>query len=146
MRRAPRTTSSVAGLVKRGYYDRLTFHRVAPDFVIQGGDPLGTGLGGPGYTVVERPPSQLQYTRGIVGMARAESEPDGASGSQFFIVTARDAQLPPMYAWLGRVVKGMDTVDRIEALSRRGRSDGPPRRPVVIEHATLRVDHRAPDG
>ena len=72
---------------------------------IQGGDPRGDGTGGPGYTVVERPPERLHYTRGIVGMARTASEPEGASGSQFFIVTARNAQLPPAYAWLGRVVK-----------------------------------------
>jgi peptidyl-prolyl cis-trans isomerase B (cyclophilin B) len=140
VRRAPETTSSVAGLVKRGYYDRLTFHRVALGFVIQGGDPRGDGRGGPGYRVVERPPRGLRYTRGIIGMARAVDEPDGASGSQFFIVTARDAALPPTYALLGRVTAGMDAVDRIEALGPRGRlNDGPPRRPVVIRRALLRI-------
>jgi peptidyl-prolyl cis-trans isomerase B (cyclophilin B) len=137
-RRAPQTSSSVAGLVRRGFYDGLTFHRVARGFVIQGGDPLGTGMGGPGYSVVERPPRHLAYTRGIVGMAKAADEPDGASGSQFFIVTARDAELPLEYALLGRVRAGMDTVDRIEALGpRRGAADGPPRRPVAISRATL---------
>lgn len=146
VRRAPQTTSSVAGLVKRGYYDRLTFHRVALGFVIQGGDPRGDGTGGPRYTVVEPPPRGLRYTRGIVGMARTASEPWGTSGSQFFIVTARDALLTPTYAWLGRVVKGMDTVDRIEALHARGEMDGPPRRPVVIRRATLRVEHRTRRG
>jgi cyclophilin family peptidyl-prolyl cis-trans isomerase len=143
VRRAPQTTSSVAGLVRRGFYDRLTFHRVALGFVIQGGDPRGDGTGGPDYTVVEPPPRRLHYTRGIVGMARTAREAEGASGSQFFIVTAQHAQLPPTYAWLGRVVKGMDTVDRIEALGSRRRADGPPRRPVVIRRATLRVEHRA---
>ncbi len=138
--RAPKTTSSVAGLVRRGFYDGLTFHRVARGFVIQGGDPDGTGTGGPGYSIVERPPKRLAYTRGIVGMAKTVNEPDGTSGSQFFIVTARDAMLPPQYALLGRVRAGMDTVDRIEAVGVRHRpADGPPRRPVVISRATLQV-------
>jgi cyclophilin family peptidyl-prolyl cis-trans isomerase len=142
-RRAPKTTSSVAGLVRRGFYDGLTFHRVARGFVIQGGDPHGDGTGGPGYSVVEWPPARLAYTRGIVGMAKSADEPDGMSGSQFFIVTARDARLPPAYALLGRVRAGMDTVDRIEALGPRRSADGPPRRPIVISRATLRV---GPDG
>lgn len=139
--RAPETTSSVAGLVGQRYYDGLTFHRVALDFVVQGGDPFGDGTGGPGYTVVERPPRHLLYTRGIVAMAKTVTEPDGASGSQFFIITARDAHLPPEYALLGRVVAGMKTVDRIEALGPRGRhsADGPPRRPIVIRRALLRL-------
>ena len=139
-RLAPKTTSSVAGLVRRGFYDRLTFHRIALGFVIQGGDPRGDGRGGPGYSVVERPPRHLAYTRGIVGMAKVADEPDGMSGSQFFIVTARDAMLPPQYALLGRVRAGMDTVDRIEAVGVRHRAaDGPPRRPVIISRATLQL-------
>jgi peptidyl-prolyl cis-trans isomerase B (cyclophilin B) len=139
--RAPETTSSVAGLVRQGYYDGLPFHRVALGFVVQGGDPFGDGTGGPGYTVVERPPRGLRYTRGVVAMARSASEPAGASGSQFFIVTARDSELEPTWALLGRVVAGMETVDRIEALGPRGRhsGDGPPRRPIVIRRALLRV-------
>ena len=86
--RAPKTSASFANLVKRGFYDGLTFHRVVHDFVIQGGDPLGTGQGGPGYTVVERPPPDTAYTTGVVAMAKTEADPSGTSGSQFFIVTA----------------------------------------------------------
>ncbi|HEX6697703.1 MAG TPA: peptidylprolyl isomerase, partial [Solirubrobacteraceae bacterium] len=99
--RAPKTTSSFANLVKRGFYDGLIFHRVVRGFVIQGGDPLGTGLGGPGYSVVEPPPGSTAYTTGVVAMAKTEADPPGASGSQFFIVTAPDARLPPDYAVAG---------------------------------------------
>jgi peptidyl-prolyl cis-trans isomerase B (cyclophilin B) len=135
--RAPRTAASFADLVKRGFYDGLTFHRVVHDFVLQGGDPLGTGLGGPGYTVVEAPPGDLAYTTGVVAMAKTEADPSGASGSQFFIVTAPDAQLPPDYAVVGGVVRGMDVAQRIGKLAVDGQ--GRPTAPVVIEKATLRT-------
>jgi cyclophilin family peptidyl-prolyl cis-trans isomerase len=135
--RAPKTAASFADLVRRRFYDGLTFHRVVRGFVIQGGDPLGTGLGGPGYTVVERPPGNTAYTTGVVAMAKTEADPSGASGSQFFIVTADDARLPPDYALVGGVVRGMDVAQRIErvAVDAQGR----PRSPVVIEKATLRT-------
>jgi peptidyl-prolyl cis-trans isomerase B (cyclophilin B) len=135
--RAPKTAASFADLVKRGFYDGLTFHRIAHDFVIQGGDPLGTGLGGPGYTVVEKPPGNLAYTTGVVAMAKTEADPPGASGSQFFIVTAPDARLPPDYAVLGGVVRGMDVAQRIGKLAVDGQDR--PMSPVVIEKATLRT-------
>lgn len=137
--RAPKTAASFASLVRKGFYDDLTFHRIAQSFVIQGGDPLGNGSGGPGYTVVEKPPARLQYTRGVVAMAKTATEPDGASGSQFFIVTAEDAALPPQYALLGRVVEGIDVVDTIGTLPLEAGSaqDGPPAEPVVIESAEL---------
>jgi peptidyl-prolyl cis-trans isomerase B (cyclophilin B) len=135
--RAPKTAASFADLVKRGFYDGLTFHRIAHDFVIQGGDPLGTGLGGPGYTVVEKPPGNLAYTTGVVAMAKTEADPPGASGSQFFIVTAPDAQLPPDYAVVGGVVRGMDVAQRIGTLAVDGQDR--PTSPVVIEKATLRT-------
>ena len=139
--RAPQTAASFASLARRGFYDGLGFHRIAGDpasgpFVIQGGDPLGTGLGGPGYSVVERPPSDLEYTRATVAMAKTEAEPSGASGSQFFIVTAPDAGLPPDYALVGRVVEGEDVVDRI-ASARTG-ADERPVAPIVIARATVR--------
>jgi peptidyl-prolyl cis-trans isomerase B (cyclophilin B) len=138
--RAPKTAASFASLVRRGFYDDLTFHRIAQGFVIQGGDPLGTGSGGPGYTVVEKPPSKLKYFHGVVAMAKAATEPDGASGSQFFIVTAQDAQLPPQYAVVGRIVRGLEVVDTIGVLPLQQGSnptDGPPAEPVVIESAKL---------
>jgi peptidyl-prolyl cis-trans isomerase B (cyclophilin B) len=133
--RAPKTASSVASLVRGGFYDHLTFHRIVPGFVIQGGDPLGTGLGGPGYTVVERPPSTLKYTRGLVAMAKTQTEPSGTSGSQFFIVTAKNAGLPAQYALVGRVLSGLGTVARISAEPTD--AQGAPSSPVVIEKATL---------
>ena len=135
--RAPKTAASFADLVRRGFYDGLVFHRVARGFVIQGGDPIGTGLGGPGFTVVETPPSDLAYTTGVVAMAKTEADPRGASGSQFFIVTARDAKLPPDYALVGGVVRGMDVAQRIGRVAVDGQDH--PVSPVVIEKATLRT-------
>ncbi|MFI5004042.1 MAG: peptidylprolyl isomerase [Solirubrobacterales bacterium] len=137
VRRAPKTSSSFAYLVRRGFYDDLTFHRVATNFVIQGGDPDGDGSGGPGYTVVERPPADLLYTRGTVAMAKTGSDPAGASGSQFFIVTARRTELPPQYALLGRVVGSMAGVDAIARLQTIPPQDGAPVHPVVITHAAI---------
>ena len=135
--RAPKTASSFADLVKRGFYDGLIFHRVVRGFVIQGGDPLGTGLGGPGYSVVEPPPGSTAYTTGVVAMAKTEADPPGASGSQFFIVTAPDARLPPDYAVAGGVVRGMDVAQYIGKLPVDGQDR--PTSPVVIEKATLRT-------
>ncbi len=135
--RAPKTTSSFAYLVKRGFYNDLTFHRVAANFVIQGGDPNGDGSGGPGYTIVERPPANLQYTRGTVAMAKTATDPAGASGSQFFIVTATDTELPPQYALVGRVVGSMAGVNAIASLATNPPQDGQPIHPVVISQATL---------
>jgi peptidyl-prolyl cis-trans isomerase B (cyclophilin B) len=137
VKRAPRTTASFAYLVKRGFYDDLTFHRVAANFVIQGGDPNGDGSGGPGYTIVEPPPTNLRYTRGTVAMAKTDTDPAGASGSQFFIVTAQDTELPPQYALLGRVVGSMAGVNAIAKLPTVPPQDGAPTHPVVISRATL---------
>jgi cyclophilin family peptidyl-prolyl cis-trans isomerase len=137
VRTAPRTTASFAYLVKRGFYDDLTFHRVAAGFVIQGGDPNGDGSGGPGYTVVEPPPSDMRYTLGTVAMAKTSSDPAGASGSQFFIVTAPNAPLPPQYALVGNVVGSFAGVKRISKLPTDPPQDGAPKTPVVIRRATL---------
>ncbi len=137
-KRAPATANSVAYLTKRGFYDGLNFHRVVPDFVIQGGDPLGdtpnAGTGGPGYSVTEAPPADLKYTRGVVAMAKGGADAPGASGSQFFVVSAADVGLPPEYALVGKVTKGLGTVDKITAL---GEGDGPPRKEVKITSARL---------
>jgi peptidyl-prolyl cis-trans isomerase B (cyclophilin B) len=138
--RAPKTTASFAGLVRNKFFDGLSFHRIAKpggnDYVIQGGDPLGTGNGGPGYTVVEPPSKRTRYVRGVVAMAKAGSEPAGASGSQFFIVTAATAPLPPDYAILGRVTAGNQVVRRISRLATDPATEMPID-PVVIEKATL---------
>ena len=137
VRAAPRTTASFAYLVRRGFYDNLTFHRVAAGFVIQGGDPNGDGSGGPGYTVVEPPPSNVRYTLGTVAMAKTNTDPAGASGSQFFIVTTNEAPLPPQYALLGNVVGSMAGVDAISKLPTDPPQDGAPTTSVVISSATL---------
>lgn len=131
---APNTTASVAALAKSGFYDKTTFHRIVPGFVIQGGDPTGTGSGGPGYKTVDPPSHNFKYTRGVVAMAKTGAEAPGTSGSQFFVVTADDAGLPADYAIIGTVTKGMATVKRIEAL---GTATEQPSRPVVIEKATF---------
>jgi peptidyl-prolyl cis-trans isomerase B (cyclophilin B) len=132
--RAPKTVNSFVYLSDKGFYDDLTFHRIVPGFVIQGGDPLGTGLGGPGYTVVEKPPANLSYTKGIVAMAKSSSDPPGSSGSQFFVVTGADAGLPPEYALVGKVSQGMDVVERIGKL---GTPEEKPKQTVLIEKITI---------
>ena len=113
---SPETAASFANLVETGFYDRTVFHRIVPDFVIQGGDPTGTGAGGPGYSTRDVPPQDTVYAKGVVAMAKTAAEPPGTSGSQFYIVTAPDAGLPPEYAVLGKVMAGQDVVDAIGQL------------------------------
>ena len=131
---APKTVASLVALARKGFFDGTKFHRVVPGFVIQGGDPTGTGTGGPGYKTVDVPPSDAAYTKGIVAMAKAPDEAPGTAGSQFFVVTGADVGLPPEYAIVGKVSAGMDTVEAIDAL---GVGDGPPSKPVVIEKVTV---------
>ena len=135
---SPITGGSFLTLAKQGFYDGLSFHRIASGFVIQGGDPAGDGSGGPGYTVRERPRASATYEQGVVAMAKTGADPPGTSGSQFFVVTGADAGLPPEYAILGKVSSGLDTVMRIEALGQPG-ADGPPTRPVVIKSIKIAV-------
>lgn len=137
--RAPKTTNSFAFLADEGFYDDLTFHRVAPEFVIQGGDPLGNGNGGPGYSVEEKPPANLSYTKGIVAMAKTSAEPPGRSGSQFFVVISADAGLPPEYALVGKVDKGLDVVERIGKLGSPPEVAplGEPKQTVLIEKISI---------
>ena len=133
-KRAPKTANSFAFLAEEGFYDDLSFHRIVPGFVIQGGDPEGTGTGGPGYSVDEKPPPNLAYTKGVVAMAKSAAEPPGRSGSQFYVVTGADAGLPPEYALVGRVSQGFDAISRIEKL---GGPEEKPKQPVVIEEVTI---------
>jgi peptidyl-prolyl cis-trans isomerase B (cyclophilin B) len=133
-KRAPKTANSFAFLAEEGFYDDLTFHRIVPGFVIQGGDPEGTGTGGPGYSVDEKPPPNLSYTKGLVAMAKSGAEPPGRSGSQFYVVTAPDAGLPPEYALVGKVTKGYSTVARIEKVPT---VEEKPKQPVLIEEVTI---------
>jgi cyclophilin family peptidyl-prolyl cis-trans isomerase len=134
---SPKTATSFASLAEQGFYDGTPFHRIVPGLVIQGGDPTGTGTGGPGYSVDEPPPDDLAYLRGTVAMAKTGAEPPGRSGSQFFVVTApADAGFPPDYALLGTVSEGYESVQRIEQLA--SAQDGPPTDPVVITKITIR--------
>jgi cyclophilin family peptidyl-prolyl cis-trans isomerase len=134
-KRAPKTANSFAFLAEEGFYDDLTFHRIVPEFVIQGGDPEGTGTGGPGYSVVEKPPANLAYTKGVVAMAKSSAEPPGTSGSQFYVVTGADAGLPPEYALVGKVSEGIDVVERIGKL--KTTQDEKPKQTVLIETVTI---------
>jgi cyclophilin family peptidyl-prolyl cis-trans isomerase len=133
-KRAPKTVNSFVYLSEKGFYDGLAFHRISPGFVIQGGDPVGNGTGGPGYSVDEKPPANLSYTKGTVAMAKTSAEPPGRSGSQFYVVLAPDAGLPPEYALVGKVSEGMDVVDRIGEL---GKPNEEPKQTVLIEHSVI---------
>ena len=134
---SPDTTAAFAGLVKRGFFNGLTFHRIVPGFVIQGGDPAGTGTGGPGFHTVDPPPHNADYTLGTVAMAKTQTEPAGAAGSQFFVVTGQDAQLPPDYALLGKVTKGIGVVKRIGLLGNPTDPNGTPTQVVVMKKVTV---------
>jgi peptidyl-prolyl cis-trans isomerase B (cyclophilin B) len=135
---SPKTVNSFAYLSKKGLYDDTTFNRIVPHFVIQGGDPLQNGSGGPGYSVVEPPPQNATYQMGTVAMAKTAVAPRGQSGSQFFVVTAADAGLPPNYAILGKVISGMDVVKRIGTLGDPASGDlGTPLATVVIRRISV---------
>ncbi len=114
--RAPQTVNNFVFLARDGYYDGVIFHRVVPGFVAQGGDPTGTGRGGPGYTFRDELEGDGAYARGTVAMANAGPN---TNGSQFFICLA-DVGLPHSYTIFGRVTDGMDAVDVIAALPRAG--------------------------
>ncbi|HEX4752095.1 MAG TPA: peptidylprolyl isomerase [Solirubrobacterales bacterium] len=132
---APVIANSFAYLAEEGFYNDLTFHRIVPEFVIQGGDPLGTGAGGAGYEVVEAPPKNLKYTIGTVAMAKTSTAPSGSAGSQFYIVTGPQGEtLPPEYALAGKVSSGLAVVKRIGEL---GGPEEKPTQPVVIEKMSI---------
>jgi cyclophilin family peptidyl-prolyl cis-trans isomerase len=132
---SPCTTSSFAALVRKKFFDGTRFHRIVPHFVIQGGDPTASGRGGPGYTVVDVPPANSLYTEGVVAMAKSEAEAPGTAGSQFFVVTASDAGLPPVYAILGVVTKGLRVVEKIGKLGNPANEE--PTRKVVVLRMVL---------
>jgi peptidyl-prolyl cis-trans isomerase B (cyclophilin B) len=124
---APNTVNNFISLVQAGFYDGVIFHRVIPGFMIQGGDPTGTGMGGPGYSIrgefsQNGFENSLKHERGVISMART-SVPDSA-GSQFFIMVADHPHLDGSYAAFGRVVEGMEVADRIASVQ-RDRMDRP---------------------
>ena len=124
---APNTVNNFISLVQSGFYDGVIFHRVIPGFMIQGGDPLGRGTGGPGYSIkgefdMNGVKNSLKHTRGVLSMAR--SMMPNSAGSQFFIMHADAPHLDGQYAAFGKVIEGLDTVDKIASV-RTGWQDKP---------------------
>jgi cyclophilin family peptidyl-prolyl cis-trans isomerase len=129
---APRTVNSFVFLARNGYYDGVVFHRVIPGFVVQGGDPTGTGRGGPGYKFADELPPAGRYEVGSLAMAN--SGPN-TNGSQFFIISGSDGvRLPPSYSLFGKVVAGLETVAALDAV---GSSGGSPKERVQIDSVTI---------
>lgn len=129
---APRTVNSFVFLARNGYFDGVAFHRIIPGFVVQGGDPTGTGRGGPGYRFPDELPAAGRYEIGSLAMANAG--PD-TNGSQFFIISGSDGvRLPPSYSLFGKVVSGLDTVAALDATGTR---DGKPKERVAIESVAI---------
>ncbi len=117
--KAPCNGDSLLDLAKDGFFDNTRFHRIVPGFVIQGGDPTATGNGGSGYTTIDPPAPNTTYPKGAVAMAKSTYEPPGTGGSQFFVVTGDEVTLPPDYAVVGKIVEGMDVVEKIGKLGNR---------------------------
>ena len=130
---APISVENFVKLARDGFYDGVIFHRVVPGFVIQGGDPTGTGMGGPGYQIkgefrANGVKNDLKHTRGVLSMARAQAY--DSAGSQFFIMVEDAPHLDGQYAAFGRVTNGMDVVDKIVEDSQNG---------VTAEMKTVRI-------
>jgi peptidylprolyl isomerase/peptidyl-prolyl cis-trans isomerase B (cyclophilin B) len=129
---APHTVNSFVFLARWHYYDGIVLHRIIPGFVLQGGDPTGTGAGGPGYRFDDELPKPGRYELGSLAMANAGPN---TNGSQFFIISGPDGmRLPPLYALFGKAVKGLDVVSAIDAV---GTPSGKPRETVTIESLTI---------
>ena len=129
---APVTVNSFVFLARWRYFDGIIFHRIIPGFVLQGGDPTGTGTGGPGYRFNDELPKPGRYEVGSLAMAN--SGPN-TNGSQFFVISGPDGvRLPPLYSLFGKVIKGLNVVQSINDL---GSPTGSPRERVVIESVTV---------
>jgi cyclophilin family peptidyl-prolyl cis-trans isomerase len=129
---APQTVNAFVFLARESFYEGVIFHRVIPDFMIQGGDPTGTGTGGPGYTL-KAEFNDIKHDRGILSMART-NDPNSA-GSQFFIMHARSPHLDRQYTAFGKVTSGDDVIDKIVSAPRDA-SDRP-RNPTQIKKITI---------
>jgi cyclophilin family peptidyl-prolyl cis-trans isomerase len=129
---APKTVNNFVFLARYHYFEGITFHRVIPGFVLQGGDPEGTGRGGPGYRFEDELPKPGRYEIGSLAMANAG--PD-TNGSQFFVISGPDgAALPPSYSLFGKVINGVEVIAAIEAIGSRS---GNPSEKVTIESVTI---------
>jgi len=135
-KRAPNTVNSFVFLARNHFYDGLTFHRVVPGFVLQGGDPEGTGAGGPGYKFPDELPKAGEYKLGSLAMAN--SGPD-TNGSQFFVISGdQGAKLDPKYSLFGQVTNGLDVVARIDALGNPDDQSGKPKEPITMSSVTIK--------
>jgi peptidylprolyl isomerase len=128
----PGTAGNFRKLVEKGFYDGVVFHRVIPDFMIQGGDPTGTGRGGPGYTIKDELPRTNRNARGTISMANAGPN---TGGSQFFINVVDNRRLDDKHPAFGKVVAGMEVVDAISRVPRNVRDR--PEKDVVIQKASM---------
>lgn len=129
---APKTVNNFVFLARYHYFDGVVFHRIIPGFVLQGGDPTGTGRGGPGYSFEDELPKPGRYELGSVAMANAGPN---TNGSQFFIISGPDGmRLPPQYSLFGKVVSGLDVVAAIDQVGTRS---GAPTETVTIESVTI---------
>jgi cyclophilin family peptidyl-prolyl cis-trans isomerase len=129
---APKTVNNFVFLARYHYFDGIFFHRVIPGFVLQGGDPKGTGTGGPGYDFEDELPRPGRYELGSLAMANAGPN---TNGSQFFVISGPSGvRLPPQYSLFGKVVSGLDVVAAIDAL---GTSSGKPKERVTIVSMTI---------
>ena len=147
---APQSVRNFVNLILDGFYDGLTFHRVIPGFMIQGGCPFGTGTGGPGWTIrgefaANGVENALEHTRGVLSMART-SDPDSA-GSQFFIMHDDAPHLDGSYAAFGKVVSGMEAVDRIAETKRNIYNDKPEKKQIMkkVTVETFGEDYPLPE-
>jgi peptidylprolyl isomerase len=130
---APKAVNSFVFLARDGYYDGVIFHRIIPGFVLQGGDPTGTGSGGPGYKFADELPAPGKYQVGSLAMANAGPN---TNGSQFFVISGPDGvRLPPLYSLFGAVVSGGEVVEAIDAVGSPGA--GTPKERVTIESVTI---------
>ena len=129
---APKTVNNFVFLARYHYFEDVVFHRIIPGFVLQGGDPDGTGMGGPGYRFADELPAAGRYEIGSLAMANAG--PD-TNGSQFFVISGKDGvALPPKYSLFGKVIKGLEVIEAIEAV---GSGSGKPSERIVIERVTI---------
>ncbi len=146
---APNTVANFIALVKDGFYNGLVFHRVIKGFMIQGGDPEGSGMGGPGYGIkgefaFNGVPNTLRHTKGVLSMARSQSP--NSAGSQFFIMLDTHTHLDGQYAAFGKVIEGMEEIDRIGSTA-CSRADRPLEDEVMAEVTvdTFGVDYPQPE-